>query len=320
MILQRILVFKIMMALPYGTICQISSTCRYFKDIFKSNENETNIEKCNVQAIVLGQSREVIKKLRASRNLIRSLEDKDLKGATKLLDIDLSYNHINHISCNAFKDQTKLINLKMSYNHLKRLTPGIFDSLIHLERLEARENNLMIIEGQLFTNNTKLAWIDFSFNQIIDISANSLSFIKPNAFIDLTGNICDDSKRENSADSMKKLKSCFGALKNVQKKIDEYNKKYFKNCKTIQHNEYDNGSDPNIEMNMVIHDGTASVFAVIISVLMICGCSVCLVYFIRGKKNKPITSAQYDAVTEASIAITNTPNVHDEEHTYIEMS
>lgn len=323
MILKKFLNFQIIMVLlPHGTISKLPEIClrSRFREIFMSSNSEINIEKCEFQVIDIGTPRKTIKILKASQNLFKSLEDKDLAGATELVDIDLSRNRILDISCDAFKDQSKLTHLKLSYNRLKRLTPGIFDALIRLVALNVEVNNLMVIEGELFTNNSKLSLIDFSFNNIIAITPDFRSAIS-NASADLTGNICDDSRHENDGDSKEKLSKCFKEYKNFHKKLAEYSDKYHRNCKVLHH-EYENYSDSKTEEKIVIHIGVVvSVMAImLVLILIICGGAIYLMYFVPKKKGDQTVHSQYYAVTEAPGEMSKTPYVHDEEPTYIEMT
>lgn len=294
----------------------IPEICRYIK----SNDSEIKMENCFFQVLDIGKSRHNLKKLKASQNLIKSLKNQDLAGATELMEVDLSHNRIEAISCNAFNDQSKLTYLDLSYNRLERLTPGIFHSLISLESFKAEGNNLMFIEGQLFTNNTELSWIDFSSNKIFAINQDFRSAIS-NTSIDLTGNICDDSRHKNGDDSMKNLVNCFSSYGSLQKQIAEYNKKFDQNCK-ILHHEYENYSDSKTEEKIVIHIGVVvSVIAImLVLILIICGGAIYLIFFVPKKKGDQTVHSQYYAVTEAPGEMSKTPYVHDEEPTYIEMT
>lgn len=267
MILQRIFFAQIFIALTHGAIC------RFKNEIYKHLRNEFNIEFCNYLVLNIGETRKTIEYLRASGNLIKLLEDKNLAGATELIEIDLSRNRISEISCDAFKDQAKLTDLNLNYNLLKRLTPGIFDPLTSFESLKVEGNNLMIVEDQLFSQNSKLSLIVLSSNQIVAISDKCFTNIKPNALIDLSGSICFDSKHENSKDSVKYLDKCFSTFENLHTKIAEYNKKHHRNCKDLE-----NYAESNSYKTIFI---SALSFFLIILIL-----SIFAFYFLRYKPRK----------------------------------
>lgn len=205
--------------------------------------------------------------------MIQSIEDEDLAGTSELVKIDLSRNQIKEISCDAFKDQSKLTDLKLNFNRLKKLTSGIFDPLKNLERLEVRENNLVIIEDELFSNNIKLSWIDFSSNQIIAIHQNSMSVLRSDVFINITGNICDDSTNSGG-----KLDKCFDEYKSVSKEEIE------RTCKN-QHN------NPKNIMKIIF----VSVIAILLLLVIIL--SICAFYFLCYKPKRIYEDVQpYDSI------------------------
>lgn len=270
MIKMRVLILIILIKFANGTDSSIQF-CSSIKDIYKTF-NEFNIENCNLQKIDWGDDKKIIKTLRAARNVIQSIEDEDLAGTSELVKIDLSRNQIKEISCDAFKDQSKLTDLKLNFNRLKRLTPGIFDPLKNLERFEARENNLVIIEDELFSNNIKLSWIDFSSNQIIAIHQNSMSVLRSDVFINITGNICDDSTNSGG-----KLDKCFDEYKSISKEEIE------KTCKNQQ----------NVPKNIMWIIFASAIFLLLVIIL-----SICAFYFLCYKPKRTYDDVQpYDSMS-----------------------
>lgn len=90
-----------------------------------------------------------------------------------LVELDIGENEINTIDERAFKDCTKLEQLDLSYNKIQHLEPATFRSgLDSLQTIELQSNLIENVEG-IFNNLPSLLRLDLSSNKIKRITAET---------------------------------------------------------------------------------------------------------------------------------------------------
>lgn len=94
--------------------------------------------------------------------------------APNLTTLDLSYNHLTTLTSNEFNSLTPLVNLDVSHNKLKLIEPNCFDKVVYLEKADFSFNDIEMTIGEtMFTNNTKLNYLNFYNNKILGVHANA---------------------------------------------------------------------------------------------------------------------------------------------------
>lgn len=138
--------------------------------------------------------------LTLSHNEIATVDSDFFAEATKLLDIDLSYNQIHSInSTNGSKLEifnlshnqlnetgltqlsnfTHLTHLDLSSNPLEQVNGAIFGDLKELQLLNLSDTSLTELKSDTFKNQVKL--------RVLDLSNNSITNLNESVFTSLTG-------------------------------------------------------------------------------------------------------------------------------------
>lgn len=118
------------------------------------------------------------------------------KGLANLTLLLLNSNGIKRIHKNSFRDLVKLKSLGLSYNKIESLDDDLFKRNGNLENINLSGNQIVVITARMFSTNTKLEWLNLESNKIKKIEENftmNLSVLKE---IDLSGNVCTDSRIE----------------------------------------------------------------------------------------------------------------------------
>lgn len=133
------------------------------------------------------------------------------KGLANLTLLLLNSNGINKIHKNSFKDLVKLKSLGLSFNKIDSLDDEIFQRNINLENINLSGNQIKVITARIFAANAKLEWLNLESNEIKKIEdsfTKNLSVLKE---IDLSHNVCTDSRIEidDTPDLKLVLEQCF---------------------------------------------------------------------------------------------------------------
>lgn len=133
-----------------------------------------------------------VKKIHFDHNLLNNMScEADANSLLhRLINLDLSYNHIEHIDKCILKTMPDLTDLNLSNNKLSAIKEGLFDSNTQLQKLDLSKNMLRKIPGGVFENLPNLAYLFLSHNklvtfplhlpvfEVLDLSFNEISCVK----------------------------------------------------------------------------------------------------------------------------------------------
>ncbi|XP_072349558.1 uncharacterized protein [Scyliorhinus torazame] len=164
---------------------------------------------CSHQSLVstphpLSQETEI---LLLNGNNLTSVSLTSFKSLSKLKDLDLSNNHIQHfdsdhslplekldLSSNSltsipnFSNLTTLRILTLDHNQIPDLPEGAFDDLVSLEELSLRGNSIRVIPEHIFDPLEELRYLILSGNRIKSLPNNPLSFLRNLKALDVSSN------------------------------------------------------------------------------------------------------------------------------------
>jgi hypothetical protein len=123
-------------------------------------------------------------------------------GLDGLKEISFRSNRIAEVR--QFRE-LQLTKLDLSHNQIESIDSSTFALLQNLEEIWLNNNLLTRIMGKIFVMNKNLRVVHLQSNRISQIASNFLDFLVKVEYLDLTNNVCIDSKFPgNSLDSITK--------------------------------------------------------------------------------------------------------------------
>lgn len=133
-----------------------------------------------------------VKRIHLDHNLLKNMSfESDTNSLLhRLINLDLSYNQIEHIDKCILKTMPDLTDLNLSSNKLSAIKEGLFDFNTQLQKLDLSRNRLSKIPGGIFENLPNLAYLFLSHNklatfpvrlpvlEVLDLSFNEISCVK----------------------------------------------------------------------------------------------------------------------------------------------
>jgi Leucine-rich repeat (LRR) protein len=175
--------------LVFGTLICIQDSTRKFD----GDSEFYNIENCNNEEIFYTVHKTPdarIKVLRAKKNKIEILANRDLASCPEVEDIDLSENLIVDISRGDFTETRKIKRLNLSKNRISELGYQIFELLQQLEFVDLSYNQIKELGRSTFKGLHQLHKIDLSNNKINRIELNAFQCLSRLKDLDLKENNC----------------------------------------------------------------------------------------------------------------------------------
>src|SRR6218665_857988 len=149
-------------------------------------------------------------------NIITDIEDEAFIGFPSLYQLDVSENQLSFLRPSVFRGLTGLYELNLAFNRLEAINVAVFRNLPYLMGLNLTGNLIKHVEGRFslipqiveiglgfnqlnsinvttFSNSVQLMKLWLDFNQISTISQNAFTNCRYLWFIDLTGNLLDNS-------------------------------------------------------------------------------------------------------------------------------
>lgn len=140
--------------------------------------------------------REVLDTITIETTDLEVIGENAFKGLANLTLLLLNSNGINRIHKDSFKDLVKLKSLGLSFNKIASLHDDIFKKNVNLENVNLSGNQIAVITARVFASNTKLEWLNLESNKIRKIEEDFTKNLCVLKEIDLTGNLCTDSRIE----------------------------------------------------------------------------------------------------------------------------
>lgn len=146
-----------------------------------------------------------LENLDLSRNHIDSIGFAAFQGLRRLRVLDLSHNKLRNLDANFLTALTSLERLDFSSNKLNSLPVVVFAHLERLKELEISHNRISVLDSNVFSANNNIKIFAMSHNELKLISQDLLQILDEADEIDLSGNVCVDSKLLNSSDAALKM-------------------------------------------------------------------------------------------------------------------
>lgn len=103
---------------------------------------------------------------------VLSIDDNHLKGLSKLWELDLNFNEIDHVAGNAFIDLTSLRILRLRGNQINVLDENTFTSLKALRELHLNSNKIESLHPKIFRSLVSVEVINLIDNKISSLDEN----------------------------------------------------------------------------------------------------------------------------------------------------
>lgn len=140
-----------------------------------------------------------VKQIHFDHNLLKSISCEVHANALlhRLINLDLSYNQVDHIDICILKTMPDLTDLNLSNNKLTAIKEGLFDSNTQLQKLDLSRNMLRNIPRGIFDKLPNLVYLFLSHNklatfpvhlpvlEVLDLSFNEISRVKEESKTDV---------------------------------------------------------------------------------------------------------------------------------------
>jgi len=164
-----------------------------------------------------------VQSLDLSNNRISSLKNFSFPNYTRLSDVILKFNEMEHIELNAFAGLMMMRSIDLSYNKLQSIHPAIFSSNPVLERVSLNRNPIVYLPS----GSPILVSASVSF---LDLSSCSLTAVYPNTFSCLPSlHILDLSSNNLQTMSMSTLEKLADL-----KKVELHNNRWTCSCEIVE--------------------------------------------------------------------------------------
>lgn len=119
---------------------------------------------------------------------LSTVERIHVKSLSKLINLSLPYNHIKHVSADAFVDLVSLRYLTLSNNQIESLAESTFKSLKKLEGLDLNGNHIKNLQPQIFHSLARVTTILLGDNQLEKLDDNIFTHLHELKWIQLDWN------------------------------------------------------------------------------------------------------------------------------------